>query len=105
MRDLYFDLALDSEKKYRLRFGQSKIPYGWENMQSSANRIALDRSDAINSGAPNERDLGLMFYGAPLSTRKRFRELIEKGLKGSGDYGVFGLGTYVGQSLNRTEAN
>lgn len=105
MRDLYFDLALDSKKEYRLRFGQSKVPFGWEDLQSSANRIPLDRTDAINSAVPNERDVGVFFYWAPLEIRKRFRELVETGLKGSGDYGVFGFGPYVGQSLNRSELN
>jgi hypothetical protein len=32
IRDAYFDLALDDNKEYRIRFGQSKVPYGFENM-------------------------------------------------------------------------
>ncbi len=105
LRDAYFDLALDSKKEYRLRFGQSKIPYGFENMQSSQNRLALDRADAINSPVANERDLGIFFYYAPAEIRERFRYLVSSGLKGSGDYGVFAFGAYNGQNANRTEAN
>lgn len=104
LRDAYFDLALDSKKEFRFRIGQSKIPYGWENLQSSSNRIPLDRHDALNSGVPNERDLGVFFYWAPQTIRKRFRSLITDGLKGSGDYGVVGFGVYNGQTANRPEA-
>ncbi|AKQ45929.1 porin [Rufibacter radiotolerans] len=105
IRDAYMDLALDKKKEYRLRIGQSKIPYGFENLQSSQNRLTLDRNDAFNSAIPNERDLGVMFYWAPDHIRKRFSELANGQLKGSGDYGVFGLGVYNGQTANRQEAN
>ncbi|MDQ4141445.1 MAG: OprO/OprP family phosphate-selective porin, partial [Bacteroidota bacterium] len=105
IRDAYFDLSLDKKKEYRLRIGQSKIPYGFENMQSSQNRITLDRNDALNTAVPNERDLGVIFYWAPDKIRKRFSELANTSLKGSGDYGVFGIGIYNGQIANRPEAN
>ncbi|HSI91469.1 MAG TPA: porin, partial [Adhaeribacter sp.] len=64
LRDAYFDLSLDKKKEYRFRVGQSKIPFGFENLQSSQNRLTLDRNDALNSGVPNERDLGVIFYWA-----------------------------------------
>ncbi len=105
IRDAYFDLALDNNKEYRFRIGQSKVPYGFENMQSSQNRLALDRNDALNSSVSNERDLGVFFYWAPKMKRELFRKLVEDGLKGSGDYGVFGIGAYNGQTANRSEAN
>jgi hypothetical protein len=105
IRDAYFDLALDKNKEYRFRVGQSKVPYGFENMQSSQNRIALDRNDALNSAVSNERDLGVFFYWAPKNKRTLFADLISQGLKGSGDYGIFGLGIYNGQTANRSEAN
>ncbi len=105
IRDAYFDLAFDSKKEYRLRVGQSKVPYGFENMQSSQNRLTLDRNDALNSAVVNERDLGLFFYWAPKEKRDLFAKLVKDGLKGSGDYGVFGFGIYNGQTANRTEAN
>ncbi|MEQ1886699.1 MAG: porin [Bryobacteraceae bacterium] len=105
LRDLYFDVFLDKKKEYRFRVGQSKVPFGFENMQSSQNRLALDRSDPINSGVPSERDMGAFFYWAPDKIRKRFAYLTASGLKGSGDYGVFAAGLYNGQTLNRPEAN
>lgn len=105
IRDAYFDLALDNDKEYRLRIGQSKVPYGFENMQSSQNRIALDRADGLNSAVSNERDLGVFFYWATKEKRNLFKKLVDNGLKGSGDYGLLGIGLYNGQTANRPEAN
>ena len=64
IRDAYFDIGLDSDNEFRLRIGQSKVPYGFENMQSSQNRLPLDRNDALNSAVSNERDIGVFFFGA-----------------------------------------
>jgi hypothetical protein len=105
VRDAYFDLSLDKKGEFRFRVGQSKVPYGFENMQSSQNRLPLDRNDALNSPLSNERDLGVFFYWAPQSRRKMFSELVSSGLKGSGDYGVVGFGVYNGQTANRPELN
>jgi len=105
LRDFYADLFLDSKKEWRIRAGLSKVPYGFENLQSSQNRLAFDRNDALNSAVPNERDLGLFLYYAPTSIRERFRRLVDSGLKGSGDYGMLGIGVYNGQGINVREQN
>jgi hypothetical protein len=105
LRDAYFDIGLDVKNEFRLRIGQSKVPYGFENMQSSQNRLPLDRNDALNSAVSNERDLGVFFYWAPEKVRKVFAELVKSGLKGSGDYGVFAFGAYNGQTANNPELN
>ncbi len=105
LRDAYFDLWLDQQKTHRLRLGQSKVPYGFENLQSSSNRLPLDRNDALNSAVPNERDIGVFYYWASPVARRHFRILTDSGLKGSGDYGVFGIGLMNGQTANRPEAN
>lgn len=105
IRDAYFDVGIDSDNEYRFRIGQSKIPYGFENMQSSQNRIPLDRNDALNSAVSNERDLGVFFYWAPKNKRKLFSELVSDGLKGSGDYGIFAFGVFNGQTANNPELN
>jgi hypothetical protein len=105
VRDAYFDLGLVEDNSWRLRFGQSKTPYGFINMQSSQNRLNLDRDDALNSGSANERDLGVFLYWAPVAKRKLLSELVRSGLKGSGDYGCFGYGVYNGQNANRPELN
>lgn len=105
LRDAYFDLGVDKENEFRFRIGQSKVPYGFENMQSSQNRIPLDRNDALNSAVSNERDLGVFFYWAPKSKRQLMSSLVNDGLKGSGDYGLFALGVYNGQTANSPELN
>lgn len=105
IRDAYADISFDKKREYRVRIGQSKVPFGFENMQSSQNRLTLDRNDAINSAAANERDLGAFFYWAPAEIRERFNMLIRDGYKGSGDYGVFAFGAYNGQTANKSEAN
>jgi hypothetical protein len=105
LRDAYFDVGLDAKNEFRVRIGQSKVPFGFENMQSSQNRLPLDRNDALNSAVSNERDLGVFFYWAPANVRKLYASLVNDGLKGSGDYGVFGFGAFNGQTANRPEQN
>ncbi|MBK8685988.1 MAG: porin [Bacteroidetes bacterium] len=105
IRDMYFDVGMDAKNEFRFRIGQSKVPFGFENLQSSQNRLPLDRNDALNSAVSNERDLGIFFYWAPKNIRERFSMLVRDGLKGSGDYGVIGFGAYNGQTANKPELN
>jgi hypothetical protein len=105
LRDAYADIFLTSDKEWRIRGGQSKVPFGFETLQSSQNRLALDRSDGINSGVNGERDLGFFLYYTPVETRKVFKRLVDTGLKGSGDYGVLGIGVYNGQTINVSDRN
>jgi len=106
IRDLYGDVYLDKTKIHRFRIGQSKIPFGFDNLQSSQNRVPLDRSDAINgASAFVERDLGVFYYWTPEEKQQLFKDLVAGGLKGSGNYGIFGLGVYSGQGLSVLEQN
>lgn len=105
IRDWYADCYFDVEKVWRVRVGQSKVPYGWENLQSSSNRVPLDRTDGLNSAVRNERDLGVFFYWTPEYAQQFFKDVLEEGLKGSGNYGVFGLGVYNGQGGSLREQN
>jgi phosphate-selective porin len=105
LRDAYMDIGLESKNEFRVRVGQSKVPFGFENMQSSQNRLPLDRADGTNSALSNERDLGAFFYWAPTKIRERYAMLVSKGLKGSGDYGSFAFGVFNGQTANKPEAN
>ena len=105
VRDAYFDLALDKKKSYRIRFGQSKVPFGFENLLSSSNRLPFDRSDALNSAVPNERDFGAFFMYAPEKIRTFYKHNANDAMKGSGDYGVFTVGLFNGQCSNKPELN
>jgi hypothetical protein len=73
MRILIYHLML---KEYRVRIGQSKVPYGFENLQSSQNRLSLDRNDALNSAVVNER-FRCFLYWAPSKIRERFAMLVK----------------------------
>ena len=105
LRDMYADVFPTGDKSFRIRLGQSKVPYGWENMQSSSNRLALDRTDAINSAAAGERDLGIVAYYTPPRVQAIWDRLADDGQKLFGNYGAFGFGVFNGQGLNRTETD
>lgn len=105
MRDLYGDIWLDKAKTTRVRIGQSKVPFGWVNMQSSSNRAALERPDALNSAVEGERDFGAFLMWENATAKQRFRDLANATLKGSGDYGVLSAGVYSGQGPNRSDQN
>lgn len=105
LRDAYVDVALDKAQRFKVRFGQSKVPFGWENLQSSSNRVPLDRTDAINAGVPSERDLGIVAYYTPDRVQAIWDELEAGGQKLFGNYGAFGFGVFNGQGVNRQERN
>ena len=105
IRDWYGDIYLDACKVNRFRVGQSKVPYGWEDLQSSSNRVPLDRNDAFNSGVRNERDLGVFYYWTPVYAQELYKYVLDENLKGSGNYGVLGLGVYNGQGGSLQEQN
>ncbi|MFC2187598.1 porin [Peijinzhouia sedimentorum] len=103
VKDAYFDVGIDKYNTFRVRIGQSKVPFGYENMQSSRDRLPLDRNDALNSAVKDERDLGIFFYWASKEIRSLMKEL--KPYKHSGDFGVFALGIYNGQTSNHPDLN
>ncbi len=59
----------------------------------------------LNSATRNERDLGVFFYYTPKDVQDLFKEMSDKGLKGSGNYGMFGIGAYNGQGGSLREQN
>ncbi len=105
LRDAYGDVYLTKNKVHRIRVGQSKVPYGYENLQSSQNRLALDRVDALNSAVRDERDLGAFYYYTPQNIQDLFEEIQKSGLKHSGNYGMLGFGVYNGQGANARDQN
>jgi hypothetical protein len=105
LRDAYGDIFIDKEKVHRFRVGQSKVPYGYENLQSSSNRLALDRVDALNSAVRDERDTGVFYYYTPKHVQDLFKEITDSGMKHTGNYGMFALGAYMGQGANQNDLN
>lgn len=105
LRDAYVDWFLDRDRRIGVRFGQSKVPFGWENLQSSSNRVPLDRTDAMNSAVPAERDIGIVAYATPASVQRIWDRLENDGQKLFGNYGAFGIGVFNGQGVNRAETN
>lgn len=105
IRDLYADLYVCPDKVHRFRVGQSKVPYGFENLQSSSHRLPMERNDAFNSEVRNERDLGVFYYYTPEETQRIFKYISDNDLKGSGNYGMFGFGFYNGQGGSLREQN
>lgn len=105
LRDAYADLFVDKQRVHRFRVGQSKVPYGFENLQSSQNRLTLDRADSMNSAVRDERDTGVFYYYTPTIVQKRFKDISDAGLKHSGNYGMFGIGAYSGQGANQRDTN
>lgn len=105
LRDAYGDIFIDKEKVHRFRVGQSKVPFGYENLQSSSNRLALDRADATNSAVRDERDTGVYYYYTPTNVQNLFKEITDAGLKHTGNYGMFALGAYMGQGANQNDLN
>ena len=105
LRHYYADIYFDSAQTIKARVGQSEVPTGFEALQSSSRRAPLDRSDAMESPAPGEQDLGVFLFWTPTALRRRFKDLATPRLKGTGDYGVVSLGIYNGQGGNRAEMN
>ncbi len=104
MRDAYGDIHF-ANRTVKLRLGQSKVPFGWENLQSSSNRLSLDRADAANSAVPGERDLGAVIYYTPPKVQAVWERLAKDGQKLFGNYGAFGVGVFNGQGISRSEKN
>jgi len=105
MRELFGDIYLEKSKNAWVRIGLAKVPYGYENLQSSSQRLPFDRDDAINSGVPGERDLGAFFIWGTSKAHRTLRAMADSGYKGEGDFGIFAIGVYNGQGANKPEAN
>lgn len=104
-RNFYTDISLDPAREFRVRLGLQKLPYGFQTLQSSQNRLALERPEAIDSAVENQHDMGVFLMWAPYEIRERFKGLVKMGLRGTGDYGLIALGAYSGQGINRPDAN
>lgn len=102
--DAYMDYYLTKDRVHRFRLGLHRVPNAFDTYRSSTNRQEMDRHESIQSGAPGERDLGIAYYWSPKVAQERFSELAAYH-NGPGDYGVFGIMVYNGQTRNRDEFN
>jgi len=105
VRDAYAEIAFDGSHATRVRLGQTNVPFGFENLVSSAKRLPFDRADPLNSAAPTERDMGIFLLWTPRAARARYQTLTAGLDKGTGDFGVVSLAAYGGQTANRPEQN
>lgn len=80
--DLY--LRYEIEKGHELRLGQTKVPFGYENLRSSERIFTIERSDVTRQLF--QRDVGLVAYGQT-------------------DRWEYGAGVFQGQGLNNQERN
>lgn len=102
--DAYMDYYLTTDRVHRVRLGLHRVPNAFDTYRSSTNRQEMDRHESVQSGAPGERDLGIAYYWSPKVAQERFTELAAYH-NGPGDYGVFGIMVYNGQTRNRDELN
>lgn len=105
MRDAWGEIYFGKGNPFRLKAGQQILPNGFETPQSSQLRVNFDRSDAISSGVPGERDIGLLGSWTSPTARKRWQDLLKDDQRSTGDFGVFSAVVYNGQSLNKPDRN
>jgi hypothetical protein len=102
--DAYSDFYLTKDRVHRIRWGLHRVPNAFDTYRSSTNRQEMDRHESVQSGAPGERDLGIAYYWSPKLVQERFAQLAAYH-NGPGDYGMFGIMVYNGQTRNRLELN
>jgi hypothetical protein len=59
----------------------------------------------MNSAVRDERDTGVFYYYTPETIQTLFKEIADAGLKHTGNYGMFGIGAYMGQGANQNDLN
>ncbi|MGJ3628042.1 hypothetical protein AB5I41_15585 [Sphingomonas sp. MMS24-JH45] len=64
-----------------------RCPMAGKTCSRPRNRLTLDRSDAINSGVPSERDIGVIAYYTPPRVQRIWDRLEDDGQKLFGDPG------------------
>lgn len=99
IKSAYIENAWGSDGTIRSRFGQQKIPYGFEVAQSSASRLPFENNNLTRREMGGDYDTGLALFWTP----KADADLFSAG-KGSawapGDYGTFSLGIFNGQGVS-----
>ncbi|MFQ5808763.1 MAG: porin [Armatimonadota bacterium] len=103
VKDAYGEYYLGDAKETRVRFGQAKVPFGFQIPQSSSRRLTMERTD-LKVMTPGERDQGAWLMYTPKKLHDRFNELKSHHL-GTGDFGFLTAGIFNGQGFNSSEAN
>jgi len=103
LSDAYSDLYIDKNAVFRLRIGQSRVPFGYEHLQSSRHRLSLEASEAFANTWSNGRDIGVQFLCTPIKQKQLFKTIAS--MKGTGDYGMLALGIVNGRKANVGENN
>ena len=105
MRDAWGEIYFGEDNGFRLKAGQQVLPNGFETSQSSQMRLPFDRSDALSSGVPGERDVGLLGSWTKPEARARWQDLLRDDQRSTGDFGVLSAVVYNGQNRNMPERN
>jgi len=103
LSDAYSDIYLDKNDVFRLRVGLSRVPFGYEHLQSGKHRLGLETSEACTNTWSNGRDLGMLLVWTPANRQEIFQTIST--MKGTGDYGVFAIGLVNGRQTNTTDNN
>ena len=96
VRDAWLEYDLQSGGEWRARLGQQKIPFGFENPQSSSRRGPLERAEITRRGPGAGRDVGVVLMWTPERDQELFAHAKKHEL-GTGDYGTVSVGIYNGQ--------
>lgn len=105
IREAFGEINLTDDKVNRVRIGATKVPFGFQELMSSSAWMTLDSSDAFESAVKDERDTGAFYFYTPKDIQARFSEIAAAGLKHTGNYGLFAVGAYNGEGLNKAEKN
>ncbi len=68
LKDAYVDLGRRSDP-WRFRMGQAKVPFSYEVLESSGNRLEPERTALMGALFPGERDVGAFLHLKSLSGR------------------------------------
>lgn len=72
LEDANINWDVTHDKKFMVKFGQYKVPFGRQELTSSGSQQLVDRSQVSNAYARG-RDLGLQLWGAAFGNRVEWR--------------------------------
>jgi len=99
VKTAFIENAWGANGTLRSRFGQQKVPFGFEVTQSSGSRLPFEENYLTRREIGGDYDTGLAFFWTP----KRDAELFALGKNSAwapGDYGTFAIGLFNGQGVS-----